>query len=213
MVELVVKVLLAYMLGSVSGSLVIGKFYGGVDIRTMGSGNAGGTNALRTQGKLFALGVILIDVLKGSVAAGLIAIIAIPIIGIDPDVSRDTLRLFCGAAAVVGHCYPLWFRFKGGKGAATLIGVIMVIKPILLLPVMLVWAVTLVFTGYVGLATIMGAVAAPATILITDGVAQAGLLVFAVVMALFIIFTHRSNIARLREGTEHRAVKAMLFKR
>lgn len=213
MLELVVKMLLAYMLGSVSGSLVTGKFYGGVDIRTMGSGNAGGTNALRTQGKLFALWVILIDVLKGSISAGLIAIIAIPVIGIDPDVSRDTLRFVCGAAAVVGHCYPMWYRFKGGKGAATLIGVIAVIKPVLLLPVLLVWGGTLVLTGYVGIATIMGAVSAPVVLLLTGGAGQTGLIVFAIGMALFIIFTHRSNIVRLREGTEHRAKKAMLFRR
>lgn len=212
MLELVILVLLAYMLGSVSGSLVIGKFYGGVDIRTMGSGNAGGTNALRTQGKMFAFLVMVIDVLKGSLSAALIPNIVIPFIGFGSDIPRESLPLVCGAASVVGHCYPVWHGFKGGKGAATLIGVIVVLMPVLLIPVLLTWVVSLVLTGYVGLATILAAFAAPVYLLVT-GAAQESLFIFAVAMALFITFTHRSNITRLRDGTEHRFDKVMLFKR
>ncbi|MEO0998981.1 MAG: glycerol-3-phosphate acyltransferase, partial [Pseudomonadota bacterium] len=106
---LALKILLAYLAGSVSGSLVMGRLHGGVDIRTAGSGNAGGTNALRTQGAKFALGVIAIDIGKGALAGSIIA----NAFGADP-----LAALACVAAAVIGHVYPVWHGFRGGKGAA-----------------------------------------------------------------------------------------------
>ena len=103
MLELGVKFLLSYFIGSLMGAMIVGRFRGGVDIRRLGSGNAGGTNALRTQGLVFAIGVVIIDVGKGAFAAGVIPLLNIPFVGIDPTISRVWLTLACGAAAVFGH--------------------------------------------------------------------------------------------------------------
>lgn len=106
MLELGIKTLLAYLLGSLIGSLIVGQVRGGVDIRQLGSGNAGGTNALRTQGAMFALWVILIDVGKGWLAAAVLPDLHLPLAGSDPNVDRLWLAVACAAAAVVGHVYP-----------------------------------------------------------------------------------------------------------
>jgi len=126
--ELGVKTLLSYLLGSLLGSLLVGRLRG-VDIREQGSGNAGGTNALRTQGWGFALGVIVIDVGKALLAVGVLPGLALPLIGVDPAVDRDWLIVCCAMAVVVGHVYPVWYEFRGGKGAATLIGAVAVLSP------------------------------------------------------------------------------------
>src|SRR6187455_3241207 len=109
------KVLLAYLLGSVVGSLVVGRLRGGIDIRKMGSGNAGSTNALRTQGMAFGIWVIVIDVLKGVLAAALIPRLAIP--GIAPASGDQAawLPAVCGFVAILGHVFPVWHGFRGGK--------------------------------------------------------------------------------------------------
>lgn len=213
MLELGVKFLISYFLGSVMGAIVVGALRGGVDIRTMGSGNAGGTNALRTQGKLFALGVIIIDVGKGALAAGLVPGLAIPLVATDPELPRILLTLCCAAAAVIGHVWPIWHRFRGGKGAATLVGTMTVLAPSLLLPILGVWLLVLTVSGYVGLATMSAGVAAPTFIAATRLPADQGLFYFAVFCALFMMYTHRSNIQRMRAGEEPKNTKLMLFHR
>ena len=127
MATLIVKVILAYLLGSVSGSLLLGKLRK-VDIRGQGSGNAGGTNAFRTQGWLFALGVVIIDIGKGLVAAWFIP--AIIFGNTTAPMEQSTLVMVCGFAAVVGHCFPVWHGFRGGKGAATAVGALIIIEPL-----------------------------------------------------------------------------------
>lgn len=122
MLELGVTTLLAYLLGSLIGSLIVGRLRGGVDIRNAGSGNPGGTNALRTQGAAFALWVVLIDAGKGWIAVAVLPDLRLPFVGIDPAIDRLWLTVACGAAVVVGHVYPVWYGFRGGKGAATLVG-------------------------------------------------------------------------------------------
>lgn len=210
MLELGVKTLLAYLLGSVLGSLAMGRLRG-VDIREQGSGNAGGTNALRTQGWKFALSVVVIDVGKALVAAGVLPGLALPGIGIDPAVGRDWLAVSCAAAAVIGHVYPVWHEFRGGKGAATLIGAVAVLSLPALLPVVLVWLACVMLTGYVGLATMLGS----ATLPVYFALAQPGshaLVAFGVAMAAFVIYTHRSNLARMRAGNENRARRLWLLR-
>jgi hypothetical protein len=103
MLELGVKFLISYFIGSLMGAMIVGKLRGGVDIRTMGSGNAGGTNALRTQGVLFALTVVVIDVGKGIIGAGVVPGLELPLVAPDPEISRTWLTMCCAAAAVVGH--------------------------------------------------------------------------------------------------------------
>lgn len=213
MLELGVKFLMSYFVGSFLGSMIMGSLRGGVDIRTMGSGNAGGTNALRTQGWLFALGVMLIDVGKGAVAAGVIPAIDLPVVGNDPSVSREWLSLTCGAAAVIGHVWPMWHNFRGGKGAATLVGTLIVLGPGLILPILLMWAWVLTLSGYVGLATMVAGVTAPLYLGITRLPDDQPLFIYCAVLAMYLIFSHRSNIQRMVAGTESRNTTIMLFRR
>ena len=213
MLELGVKFLLSYFLGSVMGALLIGRLRGGVDIRTAGSGNAGGTNALRTQGWLFALGVMVIDVGKGAIGAGLIPALDLPFIDEGANVSFDWLVVSCAAAAVMGHVWPIWHEFRGGKGAATLIGTLIVMSPTLIAPVLVVWSAVLVLTGYVGLSTMCAGMAAPLWLALTALPANQPLFIYCVAMAAYLLFSHRSNIRRMRAGTENRMTRAMLFRR
>lgn len=210
MLELGCKALVAYLLGSIIGSLLLG-WLRGVDIRTQGSGNAGGTNALRTQGWGFALGVVLVDVGKALLAVGWLPGLAIPGIGIDPSVSRDWLLVCCATAVVVGHVYPVWHEFRGGKGAATLLGTLAVVAPVALVPVVAVWVLTVMVTGFVGLGTMLGAATLPIYFVVTAP-GRLPLVVFGVVMAAFIVFTHRANVERMRAGNEHRARRLWLLR-
>lgn len=191
----------------------MGRIHGGVDIRTMGSGNAGGTNALRTQGPVFALGVVVIDVGKGIIGAGLIPALDLPFVGIDPEVSRTWLALSCAAAAVFGHVWPFYHRFRGGKGAATYVGTFIALNPAVILPLLLVWAWVVVLSGFVGLATMTAAVSVPVWLAVTRLPDDQGLFIYSAVMAMFIIFWHRANIERMRQGEEHRNERLMLFRR
>src|ERR1700734_1960914 len=128
MLELGVKLLLAYLLGTLLGSLLLGRLRG-VDIRNMGSGNAGATNALRTQGKLFGFLVLVVDIAKGLFAVWWLPTAVLPGLGIDAGGSRGWLTFACGFAVIVGHVYPVWFGFRGGKGAATVVGVFAAVDP------------------------------------------------------------------------------------
>lgn len=203
MIALLIKLVLSYMLGSVSGSMVVGSLRH-VDIRKSGSGNAGGTNAFRTQGLKFALAVVLIDIGKGLLATWLIP--QFNLIELDRPVSAEIQMLVCGFAVVLGHCYPVWHGFKGGKGAATAVGALLVIQPMALVPMITTWLLVLIVTGWVGLATMLAALCLiPAFYFLEATPAQ---MAFAVVLALFVIFTHRSNIRNMMNGTEYRFEKA-----
>ena len=210
MLELGLKTLIAYLLGSIMGSLVMGQLRG-VDIRELGSGNAGGTNALRTQGLRFALGVVVIDVGKALLAVGWLPGLALPGVGFDPDLSRDWLAVACATAVVVGHVYPVWYEFRGGKGAATLIGAVAVLSPAALVPVVLVWLACVMLTGFVGLGTMLGTATLPLYFLLEDPAIPA-LVAFGVAMAAFVAYTHRANIARMRAGNENRARRLWLLR-
>jgi glycerol-3-phosphate acyltransferase PlsY len=207
MAALILKVILAYLLGSVSGSLLLGRLKK-VDIRGQGSGNAGGTNAFRTQGLVFAIGVVLIDIGKGFLAAWWIPAIGF---GAAPAfLDAGLLAMVCGFAAVVGHCFPVWHGFRGGKGAATAVGALIIIEPWLLLPLLVTWLVTLVMTGYVGLSTVLASFSLlPAAWWLNNHT----LLVFSAILALFILFTHRGNMRKLRRGTEFRFERIYIFSR
>jgi len=211
--ELGSKFLISYLIGSLMGSMIIGGLKGGVDIREQGSGNAGGTNALRTQGVAFALGVIAVDIGKGVVGTGLVPGLELPFVPADPEISRLWLTLCCAAATVVGHVWPIYYRFRGGKGAATLIGTLIILGPELILPLLLVWAWVLVMSGYVGLSTMTAAIALPAWLAATQLPEQEPLFIYCAVMAGFIVYWHRSNVRRMRDGTEHRNTRLMLFRR
>jgi acyl phosphate:glycerol-3-phosphate acyltransferase len=198
-----VLLLLSYLLGSVSGSLLLGKLRG-VDIRTVGSGNAGGTNALRTQGLKFALGTVLVDVGKGVLAAWL-AWRFLP-----PEMQPGWLYA-CVLAAAAGHVWPVFHGFRGGKGAATLLGGLAVVWPQVLLPVLAVWLLSMMWGGYVGLSTVLAGISV-FLFAVIDG-ADALRLAFTGSIALFLIYTHRGNLARLRAGTEPRSERVRVLGR
>ena len=202
----VLLLLSAYLLGSVSGSLLLGRLRG-VDIRRHGSGNTGGTKALRTLGWRFALGVVAIDVGKGALAAWL-ALRFAPL-GQALDVTAHGYA--AAACAVVGHVWPLWHGFRGGKGAATAVGGLLMLWPWSIGVLLPVWMLVLVATGYVGLSTVLAALALPLLAWGTD--AEPARLWFSMFAALFIAFTLRANLQRLRHGTELRFERARLLHR
>jgi acyl phosphate:glycerol-3-phosphate acyltransferase len=210
MLELGVKLLIAYLLGTLLGSLILGRLRG-VDIRSMGSGNAGATNALRTQGRLFGFLVLIVDIAKGVFAVWWLPTAALPGVGIDPELSREWLTLACGFAVIVGHVYPVWFSFRGGKGAATMVGVVAALELRLLVPLLLCWLVVLLLTGYVGLATMLSGVALVAAVYVLEP-NNIPLLCFCAAITVFVVYTHRGNIARMRAGQENRVRRLWLFR-
>ena len=199
-------IIAAYLLGSLSGSLLLGRWRG-VDIRTQGSGNAGGTNALRTQGWKFALGVVLVDVGKGALAAWL----ALRFAPVDAPLAASAVALAASLAAVIGHVWPVWHGFRGGKGVGTLLGALLVLWPAAVPWMLLTWVVVLVTTGYVGLASVI-AVAMLVPLAWWMG-AEPVRLWFACIAALLVLFTHRGNLQRLRAGSESRFERARLLRR
>jgi acyl phosphate:glycerol-3-phosphate acyltransferase len=210
MIELIVKGGLSYLLGSILGSLAVAPLAGGIDIRTLGSGNAGATNALRTLGKKVAFAVLLIDLAKGWIATGVIATWVIPAAVMAPYTPLAAWRApVCGIAVMLGHVYPIWHGFRGGKGVATLLGAVLGIKAKLLLPMILTWLAAVIAFGYVGLASILGAIALAVAVALTR--AGTPLLAFGILSALLILYTHRSNLARMRAGTESRARRLWLL--
>jgi len=208
--ELGVKTLLSYLIGSLIGSLLLGRLRG-IDIREHGSGNAGSTNALRTQGWAFGIAVLVFDIGKALLAVGVLPGLALPPVGDDASIGGEWLAVACAVAVVVGHVYPVWHEFRGGKGAATLLGTLAVLAPAALLPFLAVWLACVVATGYVGLGTMLGVASLP----LYFAYAWPGdtpLLVYGLVMTAFVAYTHRANIQRMREGTENRARRLWLLR-
>ena len=198
-----ILILAAYLLGSLSGSLLLGRLRG-VDIRTQGSGNAGGTNAFRTQGVKFALGVVVIDIGKGALAAWLGLRYA-------QNVDAAWPAYAAAFAAVVGHVWPVWHGFRGGKGAATAVGGVLVLWPAAVPVLFAVWLLSLILSGYVGLSTVLAGLSIAVLALLTH--ADTSRLAFSIAIAALLLFTHRANLARLRAGTESRFEKARLLHR
>ena len=211
--ELIVNLILSYLLGSISGSILMGKLKG-IDVREMGSGNAGGTNSFRTMGATFALGVIFIDVLKGFIAVKFVPCLQLGGILTTNTIDIELLHIICGTGVVLGHVYPLYYKFKGGKGAGTMIGVLLALFPAGLAICLLFWGVSLIFTGYVGFSTILAGIILPiSTSFYFEGGLGSPLGIFTIIISLFIIFTHRGNIQRMLNGNENRFEKAMIFRK
>jgi glycerol-3-phosphate acyltransferase PlsY len=211
--ELLLKVGVSYLLGSLIGGLLVGRLRGGVDIRTLGSGNAGGTNALRTQGRMFAFWVLLIDIAKGWAATRVVGPLVLTGVSLVAPPLRVWLPAACGVAAITGHVYPVWYGFRGGKGVATLLGAVLGLGAGLLIPMLATWLLVAVTTGFVSLASMAAAAALPAYLVFGTTPSRAPLVTFGVIATLLIIFTHRSNIARLRSGAEPRARRIWLLGR
>ena len=213
MLEVMVKLLVAYQVGGFMGGDILRRLLGGDDLRNAGSGNVGATNALRTRGRGFAIGVLAIDVGKGVLVVLLIAPLAWPWPGRSP-LPLSVLTYACAAAVVLGHCYPRQHRFQGGKGVATLAGVFGALLPWALPWILLAFIVTILISGYVSLASLLAALAALLWVVLSvpGGVLSAAGL-FTIAMLVLLVIKHRENLTRLMAGTESRFERARLIGR
>lgn len=194
--------LISYLIGAIPSALIAGKLLGGIDIRKHGSGNVGGTNAWRVLGWKGGLPVSIVDVGKGAVAATLIPRLPFGPYPVDPTI----LPILCGLAAVIGHVFPVYTGFRGGKGVATGGGMLAAIAPIPVGMAAGVLVVALLITGWVSLGSLLGALIIPLAIALLDAYTAAHypplLLGLTSALAAFIWFTHRGNIVRLVQGKE-----------
>ena len=191
--------LIAYLVGSLSFAVIVSRAMGLSDPRTYGSGNPGATNVLRSGSKPAAIVTLLLDAAKGW-----LPVMLVKWFGPAWDLSEGAQAL-AGLAAFLGHLYPVFFAFKGGKGVATAVGVLLAFEPLLALATLVTFAIIVFFSRYVSLASMVAAVFAPAYYLIGDGVAwtASGAKTLALIaMGLLLIWRHRENIHRLLAGTE-----------
>lgn len=199
--------IVAYLLGSIPSAVWIGRHYFGVDIREHGSKNAGATNMLRVLGLRAALPVFVIDFLKGFVAVTLVGMVRL-----NPELSQTcviNLKIVAVAASVLGHIFPIFAGFRGGKGVSTLIGAVTAVQPNLAFLCFAVWVVVFVFTHYVSLASIVAGCCFPVFVVIFSttlynryGDFSWIFIIFSLSVALMLLWTHRANIGRLRRGEE-----------
>lgn len=211
MLSLVVILVLSYLVGSIPGSVWVGKWLYGLDIREHGSGNAGATNAFRVLGWKAGMLATVVDLGKGLFAAGVIATIRLDGLpsGLEFWQIETFVRLMAGFAAIIGHMFPIWAGFKGGKGVNTAAGVLFALSPVTMLIVLGVFALVLFTSRYVSLASLLATAAFPATVAIRKYVfhvdsLDGSLLIISIVMMLAIVYAHRANIKRLFNGTESR---------
>jgi acyl phosphate:glycerol-3-phosphate acyltransferase len=195
-----ILIVIAYLLGSVPSAVWVSKWMYGIDIREHGSGNAGATNTFRILGKQAGSAVMIADMMKGFLAVKL-SIFSHYAWTSEPFVN---LQIFLGLAAVIGHIFPIWAEFRGGKGIATLFGMILSIHPIVAISLVLVFVMMLMLTRYVSLSSIAASIAFPLLILFIFN-AQAQELsyrLFAIATAFLVVLTHHKNISRLISGNE-----------
>ena len=198
--------IITYVIGSIPSSVWIGKSYFGKDVRDYGSGNAGATNTFRVLGTQAGIVVLLLDILKGVTAASLILYI--------PSVSHGTdqyvnLQLLFGVLAVVGHIFPVFENFNGGKGIATLFGMLIGIHYLLAVACVALFVVVLLLTRYVSLSSILATISFPIFTIYIFHRDEPLLIAFGVAAALMVVITHKKNIVRLLNGEES---KAKLFR-
>jgi len=196
--------LVSYLLGSIPAGYIAGRI-AGIDIRHAGSGNIGATNVTRVLGKRYGYPVFIVDFLKGLMAVSLSILIekrAQPI-----SAPTELFGIVAAISSVIGHAFPVWLSFKGGKGVATSMGALFGLMPFMALIGIAVWVITFEVTRYVSVASMTAALAVPISILILMPLKQTGgavLLYFSVCLAALVIFRHRSNLSRLVRGTEPR---------
>ena len=202
MFELALSILISYLIGSLNSSLILGKI-NNYDVREHGSGNAGATNTFRVHGRIHGTIVFCFDCFKGFFAVILAESLILSELH-NPLFDIEIYLYFSALSVVIGHCYPLWFQFKGGKGAATGLGIFLYFEPFLLVPSLLVWMLSLVVFRFVGLATILAFASLPLFVFLFERQSLVSLIFFSLILGLLILFTHRQNINSMLKGTEHR---------
>ena len=196
-----ISIIVAYLIGSIPTALIISKRYFDIDIREYGSGKMGATNTFRVLGSRFGTIVMIADMLKG--------IIAVALYNFFPhylhnELDRTNLMIGLGLAAVTGHIFPIWAQFRGGKGVATLFGMLLAIQPIVAVSCVAVFLAVLYLTRYISLSSILAGVALPICVLWIYNEKEVFYRVFAVAVAALIVLTHQKNISRLLKGNESR---------
>jgi len=192
-------IVLAYLIGSIPSSVWVSKYFFGIDIRDYGSGNAGATNTFRTLGPNWGSFVMFADMLKGIIAVKLVYLIPYYL---DHDSQMTNLQIGLGLAAVVGHIFPIWAEFRGGKGVATVFGMVLGIQPIVAVCCVGVFLLVLYLTRFVSLSSILASVAFPIFILVIFNEKEDLYRIFAIAVALMVLITHQKNIGRLLQGNE-----------
>jgi glycerol-3-phosphate acyltransferase PlsY len=201
-VRLVVSITIGYFLGSIPAGYIAGRI-AGIDIRKQGSGNIGATNVTRTLGKRYGYPVFGFDLLKGVMAVVVAGSLAA---GSSESTSPQALAILAGVACVVGHSFPVWLGFRGGKGVATSIGVVLGLMPGAAVIVLIIWGLTFQLGRYVSVASLAAAIALPIVVAVTYARQPGGvtLLYFSFALMALIILRHRANISRLIRGSEPR---------
>ncbi len=195
----VLLIILAYCIGSIPTAVWISKHFFNIDIREYGSGNAGATNTFRVLGAKWGSTVMLVDVLKGVIATSLY--ILLPYYLTD-EWDRTNFMVGLGLAAVLGHIFPIWAGFRGGKGVATLLGMAVAIQPLVAICCIGVFLLVLYLTRFVSLSSILAGISFMVFILFIFNEKETLYRVFAVLVALMIVLTHQKNISRIFKGTE-----------
>jgi acyl phosphate:glycerol-3-phosphate acyltransferase len=195
----VLFIVFAYLIGSIPTAVWISRYFFGVDIRDYGSGNAGATNTFRVLGSKWGCIVMSVDVLKGVIATSLYIVLPFYM---HNEWDRTNLMVGLGLAAVVGHIFPLWADFRGGKGVATLFGMILAIQPIVAVYCVGVFLLCLYLTRFVSLSSILASIAFMVLILFIFNEKEPLYRAFAIAVALLVILTHQKNISRLLRGSE-----------
>lgn len=214
MINMILVVLMSYVVGSIPTSIILSKWRHGFDIRSKGSGNAGGTNVFRVLGWKSGVFVIIIDALKGVLATVVFARLfwnpSLPFYNRTPFDDFTIIQMICGGAAIIGHVWTVFAGFKGGKGIATGAGLLIGIAPTEFIVSVIVFFVFFLAFRYVSLGSIMATVAFPLSLIIRYNIlsdeihSYKTLVFFSTGIALFLIYAHRKNIKRLMEGTERK---------
>jgi glycerol-3-phosphate acyltransferase PlsY len=206
-------IILSYLVGSIPTSIIVSKLTRGIDIRDYGSGNAGGTNVMRVLGWKQGVFVIILDALKGVLAVIVIARLhygSMPFANETPFDDFTLIQIMAGIAAVIGHVWTVFAGFRGGKGIATALGMLLMITTIDMLVAVGIFILVVSISRYVSLGSIIGAIAVPLTLIVRENVFNVNipnygtLLPFVILVTLIVIFTHRKNVVRLINGSEHK---------
>ena len=192
-------IVLAYLIGSIPTSVWVSRYFFGIDIREYGSGNAGATNAYRVLGPTWGTFIMIVDMMKGIFAVNLAFLLPYYI---DNETQMINLQIGLGLAAVVGHIFPIWAEFRGGKGIATVFGMVLGIQPLVAVCCVGVFLFVLYLTRFVSLSSILASVAFPVFILVIFNEPEPLYRIFAIAVGLMVLLTHQKNIGRLLRGSE-----------
>ena len=205
MIYLVLSLLISYLIGAIPTGYIYGKVFKGIDIRAYGSGNIGATNIFRTVGKAAGIGIFFLDALKGVIAVTLVPSVMGKIFPECPVAGYSYVVILMGLAAISGHIWTCFLKFKGGKGVATTAGVIIGLAPTVFVTCFIVWVIVFSVWKYVSLASISAAAVLPVVAIIFGK--GLDFIIFCALLSMLGVFSHRSNIKRLLKGTETPMVK------